>query len=704
MKLRNVLTNIGLRIARLGGDNQYVIRSYDDWVNLNGVLAKRVATFGGMNEFDTAAPSFIDSYGKVSAVYKASTVVANAIAAATLKIYDYTGDDVSDMEVFRPLYYPNTIMTQNDFWRGHSISKDLTGKAFWKIVYDDSGKLQFYLLRPDNVQIIPDKNEFIKGYKYWVNNRQVEYSPEEVIYFRTYNPKAEYDGLSVISAVQDDIVLNVNSIIYNRQFFKNSASPSGFVEAVEPMSQAAFDRLKQQFTTDYTNPGNAGKVVILEGAKFHESTILPRDMQYLESRKFTKNEIGAMFGVPPVKMSNYHEASLLANAEFQVRMFWEDAIIPRLSDMEMAINQWVIPLLLGVNLPVDRQYYCGFELPFVPEMELLKNVILDRYQKAFMMGAATPDEIRVNAMNLDPIDTPETQSVYLPFSLIAVGETKPELPKAVKGKIEQKAALRLTGGYSEKQLKSIASIMARFRAPRERSLRKKLKSLFEQQETEVLKRLNELWTGKSVDGYIELKDLTAEQLFELEKWKKVFEKALEPELAAIMLSAAELAIAGWELGTAVTISDPQIIVALGNRMREFSQIQRTTIDAISSQLKEGWANQETLKDIAARIESVFTDAKGARAMTIATTETTYAQNTGMHTAMEKAGVETKTWQSSRDSAVRDAHQEQNIAQLTVKVTENFLVGGEHLPYPASGSLPENNINCRCVAIPGTPQD
>lgn len=88
-----------------------------------------------------------------------------------------------------------------------------------------------------------------------------------------------------------------------------------------------------------------------------------------------------------------------------------------------------------------------------------------------------------------------------------------------------------------------------------------------------------------------------------------------------------------------------------------------------------------------------------RAKTIARTEATNAANYAtMKTSSDLYGAEnlSKTWNTSFANS-RDAH----IAAHKQKkdFNEMFLVGGEYLAHPGSGSLAENNINCKCSSLP-----
>lgn len=84
-----------------------------------------------------------------------------------------------------------------------------------------------------------------------------------------------------------------------------------------------------------------------------------------------------------------------------------------------------------------------------------------------------------------------------------------------------------------------------------------------------------------------------------------------------------------------------------------------------------------------------------RARVIARTEVVSAANMGQQIGAEATGqTMTKTWLSTMDNRIRDAHA--NVNNQTVGMNESFLVGGESLYVPgdANGSA-ANTVNCRC---------
>ena len=139
------------------------------------------------------------------------------------------------------------------------------------------------------------------------------YTFEEVIRDLNPDPTNPYRGRSVVSASASAIDVDEQSKKSNRKLFANSARPSTVVEVPENMENEAYKRFKSQFTSQYSGTDNVGKPIIIEGgATVKQMMFSPRELDYLNSRKFTKDEILAMFRVSPV---SYTHLTLPTNRE-----------------------------------------------------------------------------------------------------------------------------------------------------------------------------------------------------------------------------------------------------------------------------------------------------------------------------------------------------------------------------------------------------
>ncbi len=80
----------------------------------------------------------------------------------------------------------------------------------------------------------------------------------------------------------------------------NMATPSLALELDGKLSPEAREQLKSQIQTFYQGTGNAGRVLLADqGLKAKPLSISPEDMELLQSRRFTVEELARIYAVPP---------------------------------------------------------------------------------------------------------------------------------------------------------------------------------------------------------------------------------------------------------------------------------------------------------------------------------------------------------------------------------------------------------------------
>lgn len=139
-------------------------------------------------------------------------------------------------------------------------------------------------------------------------------------------------------------------------------------------------------------------------------------------------------------------------------------------------------------------------------------------------------------------------------------------------------------------------------------------------------------------------------------------------------------------------------------------------DPIRLALAEGRAAEESIPQMAARVEALLGDADRwtNRATTIARTEVLSANNMGSRDAAratsavlgEDPDAVIKEWVATLDNRTRETHADAD-GQQVIGLDAAFDVGGSSLEVPGDPSGdPAETINCRCVAIyiyPGDPE-
>ncbi|MBC7288802.1 MAG: phage portal protein, partial [Armatimonadetes bacterium] len=192
----------------------------------------------------------------------------------------------------------------------------------------------------------------VEGYIYEANGKQVAFGSDEVLHFRYYSPCDDFYGLSPLAAAVDSVTTDLFAIAYNQGFFRRGARPEGVITSQVELSEEELKRLRAQFEEIYAGAENAHRVLILgSDLQWQSLGVSPKEADFLQQRRLSREEICAVFGVPPAVVGIYQYANY-ANAQLQRRLFWCDTILPKLARIEGVINEHLTPRF-GRDLVVE---------------------------------------------------------------------------------------------------------------------------------------------------------------------------------------------------------------------------------------------------------------------------------------------------------------------------------------------------------------
>jgi HK97 family phage portal protein len=123
-------------------------------------------------------------------------------------------------------------------------------------------------------------------------------------------------------------------------------------------------------------------------------------------------------------------------------------------------------------------------------------------------------------------------------------------------------------------------------------------------------------------------------------------------------------------------------------------VDETTRQALRLELETGVALGESIRDISARVRSVFTQATEARAEMIARTEVIRASNWAATEAQKVAGIARRAWVATRDGRAREEHLA--LDGVEVPIDEPFKAGGASAMYPGDFGIASLDVGCRCT--------
>ncbi|GAB5492325.1 MAG: hypothetical protein Phog2KO_25400 [Phototrophicaceae bacterium] len=344
---------------------------------------------------------FNDSFQQTqhSAMYQQSTwvnVAVNRIAEAgalvPLKVLKLEGENKLEVER-HPLEIllenPNPTMSRFELFESTLAYLELTGNAYWFLAGDERGQpAQIWVLRPDRLSIVPHPTDYIAGYLYEVDGKQIPLEKIEVVHFKRWHPANDYYGLSPLESARLAVESDRSMAKWNNNTFgRDNGVPAGIVNIVDYVNDDDYERIKREWRNSY----GAGqrKTAFLRGGNLEWQHIgmSHTDLDFLKGRVAHRDEILNIFGIPVGLVS---ENSTEANAKVAERQFIERTLYPKLVRIAQKITQEVLPFYSGHHVaefedirPTDTQAR-------LDEIRTAQNIL-------------SINEIRQTYYNLEPV-------------------------------------------------------------------------------------------------------------------------------------------------------------------------------------------------------------------------------------------------------------------------------------------------------------
>lgn len=627
-----------------------------------------------------------------------------AVGKVNLRVTDQNGDVVEKHEALDLLYRVNDSATKFELFFGTQAYLDLDGNAFWFLARDNEGKgaiRAIYLLRPDrmSIAIAKDNPLTVTGYAYKTDEgKQIPFQPTEILHFKNFNPLGNFPrphrGAGIVEAAWDAIEADNEARSWNKSFFRNSARPDGilYLDGDGAISEDDMARIRADWDGKFKGSRNASKTAILTGGvKWEAVTASQKDMDFVAQRNFSRDEILAMFEVPPSVLGIVKDVNR-ANAEASNYIFSlvVDDLMARIVE---TLNEF---FLVDANFAGASKLEMTYESP-VPEDRV--QATLERQagygkwlsrneirQELGMPPTVDGDSFYGSVVEV-PIDSvpPKQLSAKKPTAKAAEAPVNKAI-EAFIAKLPEEKALEVDSRTMSAEAK--AAYARGFATKADAFVpvfEKQVVKYFAAQEAEVLANLeNELKGLKPKEyAYKGLSDILFDR-----------EKAVGAAISFATPFIRRFLTEGGEDGATLTgqpfqSNTERTAAFIDQRGRYFADtINDTTVADLSDTLKAGIAAGESYEKLAARIKEVYVGAADYRAERIARTEVVAAANAGSIEAYKQAGLERHEWLAIIDNATAD----ECIAcdGKTEKIGDTF---------PSGETQPPNHPNCRCTTVP-----
>ena len=693
------------------------VKSFFSGVNqmqdISNLLVGDVGESITVSEYKTKQAQLMANVGWV---YAANQVIADDCASVRLKLMHVMNDgdeeEVFSHEILDLLDDPNNVITAKQLWNLYYSYLNLTGEAYILKLDRNGNALEDKSKLPSALFPLPSHLcDFHVGEKSW-DESYVLYNGDRYpinAVLRDINPDPEniYNGMSIVRKASLTVDTDIQMKRWNNKLFKNGARPGVVVEVPDQLKDDAYNRLKQQFDEQYRGVGNAFNRVILEGgAKMSPFMMTTQDLDFLESKRFTRDEILAMFKVSGSNLGITEDVNR-ANAEAQEYSYAKRCIKPRLEQFVDFMNKRLLRPIYG------GEYKLDFEDP-IPENTEMRL----REAEAGVNKWLTINEVR-EMYGREALQNGNGDQLYVPISNVPIEDleylnddttnqptNEPAEPNdTATEQLSHPKAIENRTEIGNAKVKAYTLKAAKY----ERMIMRASRNMFNKQKQDVKDWLQDNASNLN-KAFVKRKDW-ASDMVDWEEYTNEFTAELEKIFAIIIDEIGTEAFNALVEGEFNPYTQTIQNFIKTNSLQVAKEINTETEKQIRATLAQGMRENETIQELTARIMHVFGTASTYRAFMIARTESAMAENYSDVVAWEQTGVvESKQWFTAEDEHVCGFCHEMDGVTITLK--QSFFDKGDVMMFEDKNGKPHEMMldfrtigepplhpNCRCVLLP-----
>lgn len=339
----------------------------------------------------------------------------------------------------RPIERQPLIVTQPfgpDMSRGAGfgqirLSLAMRGNAYIEgITWSGGYPTQVKVAHPDRVQVRANPDDGVKEFSIqhgpWVRGDRVKHIMGPSL------PGA-LKGLDPITFMRVTLSLASEVAQYGANFFSNGGSPSGVISVKGPGNATNAREVKETWEAGHAGVVNAHRpAVLFGGATWTPMSVTPENAQFLQTRRFSREEICGWFGVPLQRIQAIVDNASQGGGKGLDTIehgYVAHTMLPVNTEIEAAWDEFI---------PGDQSSWTLFDYDALLRVDALTRAQIAQIHR--LVGLRNRDEIRGDE-GWEPIGGPDGEDYNVPFNtnthlpaIVEPGEeASPVDPTAVPG-------------------------------------------------------------------------------------------------------------------------------------------------------------------------------------------------------------------------------------------------------------------------------
>lgn len=665
------------------------------------------------------------SYGRLVWPYSCINLIAKSIAGLPVRFVktnlDVNTGETEEQEIFDPRHPVNTLFNPPnppeipslaELLKRTFIHLGLDGGCYWVFPELASGKpkaaLDFKRLTELKPVLNDQTGDLIGWVRIGMHGGPLEaYTSDQVIAIWYYNPETPLSPMPPLKAARLSLEQEFYMNAFNASFFRQGLKNPLAIKTKKTLTPKQKNDLERMLHSYYSGVEGSHKAVILDvGMETADLGMTAKDIEFLNGKKLNREEICAVYGVPPALVGIFEYANY-ANTKEQRKIFWQGTLLSEINSLTDIVQTNIM-----------EKYFPDIEFRF----DLSKVDVLKPDPKA------TADTVKIykdagysHAKIAEILEMPELASTTVE------GEEEEEEPPPEETPpeedddeeededtpAEQESFYFRNFDYESKQFKDfIIKQDEAWWLEYGRMFASLLEGEVAQTQKTIGRFLNQI---KST--YYRRLDSKDNLSLSPQVWLSIWSDMLNPSVDKMARIAAEVTLKELEAADdTVRIrqalrqwNSKQIALedylndhereAFMSAVREVNNkvtaIGQDILDQLNSRTSELLRTSATVEELRKEVGNIVQETYSGRSLTIARTTTNTAYNKARFTLQQMKGARRIRWVNAGDINVRPDHMLEG--GNVVDSGEAFPITRLLHPHDPAGP-PEQVINCRCTDV------
>jgi HK97 family phage portal protein len=349
-----------------------------------------------------------------SAFWASVRLLTETVAAMPLVCYER--DEATsikkvkpDYELWRLLNYrPNNFQTRTEFFESLMLNLVTWGNAYM-VVQRLAGRVTSIMVLPSSQTkaVLLEDGSIVYEYTDANNNVKV-YAASTIWHVKLFGNGI--NGLSPLGYAGNTLGLSKNLGDRQNKLAANGGKTNGILTVDAALKPDQKEAVKKSFKG--LQEGNQDELFVLEaGFNYQQASLSPTDMQLLESRRFSIEDIARFMGVPSVLINDTQSSTTWGSGIEQINKgFYKLNLKPYLERIESSLKRWL--------MAQDDWETIDIEFNFDSLLRADAATRAETNSKMINSGQKTPNEVRASE-GLEP--QAGGDSIYLNGSLVPAG-------------------------------------------------------------------------------------------------------------------------------------------------------------------------------------------------------------------------------------------------------------------------------------------